>query len=223
MPTLGVSPWHRYKKSPIPAGKAGVSGIWWQQALVFLLVGLAAACTTSGSPATPEATGEPAEITKNTAPGKPAETPKNTATRPTATPTKEPPADPLDQIGETTFIVEVAENLEARTRGLSGRASLPPGGGMLFIFEDTRIHTFWMKGMMFPLDLVWIGEQCTVENITPNAPPPAPEQTDSDLPRFRSPQPVRYVLEINAGEAAANIQVGDSVAFAGSLKDRFGC
>lgn len=211
MPTMGVSFWHWYKKNPIPAGKADVSGIWWQQALVFLLVGLAAACTTSGSPATPEATGEPTE------------TPKNMATSPAAPPTKEPPADPLVQIGETTFIVEVAEKLEARTRGLSGRASLPPGGGMLFIFEDTRIHTFWMKDMMFPLDLVWIGEQCTVENITPNVPPPTPEQADSDLPRFRSPQPVRYVLEINAGEAAANIQVGDPVAFAGSLKDRFGC
>lgn len=211
MPTLGVSPCHWYKKNPIPAGKAGVSSIWWQQALVFLLVGLAAACTTSGSPATPEATGEPTE------------TPKNTATSPAAPPTKEPPSGPLVQIGETTFTVEVAEKLEARTRGLSGRTSLPPGEGMLFIFEDTRIHTFWMKDMMFPLDLVWIGEQCTVENITPNVPPPAPEQADSDLPRFRSPQPVRYVLEINAGEAAANIQVGDLVAFAGSLKGRFGC
>ncbi len=136
---------------------------------------------------------------------------------------EEPPAGPVVRIGETTFTVEVAEKLEARTRGLSGRTSLPPGEGMLFIFEDTRIHTFWMKDMMFPLDLVWIGEQCTVENITPNVPPPAPEQADSDLPRFRSPQPVRYVLEINAGEAAANIQVGDPVAFAGSLKGRFGC
>ena len=188
-----------------------MSGIWWQLALLVFMVGLAAVCTTSGSPATPEATGEPAE------------TPTNMATGLAAPPTEEPPAGPMVRIGETTFTVEVAEKLEARTRGLSGRASLPPGGGMLFIFEDTRIHTFWMKDMMFPLDLVWIGEQCTVENITPNVPPPAPEQADSDLPRFRSPQPVRYVLEINAGEAAANIQVGDPVAFSGSLRGRFGC
>ncbi len=188
-----------------------MSGIWWQQALVFLLVGLAAACTTSGSPATPEANGEPAE------------TPTNMATGLAAPPTKEPPAGPMVRIGETTFTVEVAEKVEARTRGLSGRASLPPGEVMLIIFEDTRIHTFWMKDMMFSLDLVWIGEQCTVENITPNVPPPTPEQADSDLPRLRSPQPVRYVLEVNAGEAAANIQVGDSVAFFGSLNGRFCC
>ena len=211
MATLRVSPWHRYKKNPTPAGKAVLSGIWWQRALVFLLVGLAAACNSSGFPATPEATREPTE------------TPPVTATVPVAPPTEVPPAGPMVRIGETTFTVEVAEKLEARTRGLSGRASLPPQMGMLFIFEDTRIHTFWMKDMLFPLDLVWIGEQCTVESITPNVPPPAPEQADRDLPRFRPTQPVRYVLEVNAGEAAADIQVGDSVAFAGSLQGTFGC
>ena len=189
-----------------------MSGSWWQQALVFLLVGLAAACSTSGGPATPAATGEPAE------------TPTNTATGPAALPTVEPPAGPMVRVGATAFTVEVADNLEARARGLSGRASLPPGAGMLFVFEDTGIHTFWMKGMMFPLDLVWIGEQCTVENITPNVPPPTPELADSELPRFRPTQPVRYVLEVNGGEAAlAQIQVGDPVAFTGSLQGRLGC
>ncbi len=165
-----------------------MSGVGWQQALVFLLVGLAAACTTA------------------------------------APPTVEPPAGPTVRIGEIAFPVEVADILETRVRGLSGRASLPSGVGMLFVFEDTGIHTFWMKDMMFPLDMVWIGEQCTVESISPNVSPPTPEQADSDLPRFRPTQPVRYVLEVNGGEvAAASIQVGDPVAFAGSLKDRFGC
>ncbi len=140
-----------------------------------------------------------------------------------APPPAEPPSGPVVRIGEATFTVEVADNLEARAKGLSGRANLPPGEGMLFIFEDTRVHTFWMKDMIFPLDLVWIGEQCTLENITPNVPAPTPEQADSDLPRFRPPQPVKYVLEINGGEAAAaNIQVGDPVVFSGSLR-RFGC
>ena len=194
-----------------------MSGSWWRQVLVFLLVGLATACAISGSSATPTATGEPAETPPNTAIG-PVVSP------PDGSPTAEPPPGPMVRIGEATFTVEVAETLAARARGLSGRSGLPAGEGMLFIFEDSRVHTFWMKDMMFPLDLVWIGEKCTVENITPNVPPPTPEQADGDLPRFRPAQPVRYVLEINGGEAAAaNIQVGDLVAFSGSLGGRFGC
>ena len=164
-----------------------MGGSWWQPVLVFLLVGLVAACTT------------------------------------VAPPTAGPPAGPTVRIGGTNFTVEVADNPEARAKGLSGRASLPPGAGMLFIFEEARVHTFWMKDMMFPLDLVWIGEQCTVASISPNVPPPTAEQADSDLPRFRPTQPVRYVLEINGGEAAAQIQVGDLVAFSGSLEGRFDC
>ena len=78
--------------------------------------------------------------------------------------------------------------------------------------------------MMFPLDLVWIGEDAIVEDITPNVSAPTPEQADSDLPTFRSPQPIKYVLEINAVEAAAaNIKRGDPVAFVGSLCGMFGC
>ncbi len=161
---------------------------WWRQALVFLLVGVATACTTVNPPIA------------------------------------EPPGGPTVRIGETAFAVEVADNLESRVKGLSGRASLPPRVGMLFIFEDPGIHTFWMNDMMFPLDMVWIGEQCAVESITPNVSPPAPEQPDGDLPRFRPTQAVRYVLEVNGGETkTAQIQVGDSVDFSGSLEGRFGC
>ncbi len=185
---------------------------WWQQILGFLLVGFVAVYSVSCSPATPAAT------------GKSAETPANKATKPAVPATVDRLIGPMVRIRDTTFTVDVADSLEIRAKGLSGRASLPPGAGMLFIFEDTGFHTFWMKGMMFPLDLIWIGEQCTVESIIPRVPPPGPEQSDSDLPRFRPTQPVRYVLEINGGEAAAaNIQVGDPVYFVGSLQGRFGC
>ena len=212
-----------------------MSGSWERWILVFMLVGIATACANSGSQATPTATREPtatpanpattpAALPPRTTTGEPSTTPVNMATTPAALPATEPPAGPMVNIGGATFTVEVVDNPEARAQGLSGRTSLPPSAGMLFVFEDKGIHTFWMKDMMFPLDLVWIGEQCEVISITANISPPMPEQADSDLPRFRPPQPIRYVLEINVGEAAeANIQPGDRAGFAGSLRGSFGC
>ena len=193
-----------------------MNGNWDKYTLVWLLLGFLSgftiSCGGSASPTIPAAAGESIA------------TPTRPPTQVAAPPTKDPPLGPTVRIDEAEFTVEVADNSEARARGLSGQARLPSGGGMLFVFQESRVHTFWMKGMLFPLDLVWIGEECTVDNITANVPFPTPEQADSDLPRFRPPLPVRYVLEIPGGQAAASqLQVGDPVTFGGSINGSFGC
>src|SRR5882672_5260542 len=43
-----------------------------------------------------------------------------------------------------------------RTLGLSGHSPLAADEGMLFIFPAPGEYGFWMKDMLFPLDLVWI-------------------------------------------------------------------
>ncbi len=110
--------------------------------------------------------------------------------------------------------MEVAATGPERAQGLSGRAQLPPGTGMLFIYDEAGIYAFWMVDMQFPLDFVWIGPGCAVVDLTPNVPPPLPNQARGDLPRYRPSEPARYVLEINAGEIAKiGITIGDPVAF----------
>jgi uncharacterized membrane protein (UPF0127 family) len=107
---------------------------------------------------------------------------------------------------------------------LSGRPSLAPGTGMLFIFETEGVYYFWMKDMRFPLDMVWISAGCVVVDITKDAPPPEPGQALAELARYSPSQPAQYVLEINAGEAeAADIHAGDPVEFGGSLAGAYGC
>jgi len=109
-------------------------------------------------------------------------------------------------IGEHAFYVEVADTAEARTRGLSGREMLSSQHGMLFIFDDVQRHAFWMKDMNFPIDIIWIDERWRVVDITYGARPDA-------FPEIFSPRvPVRYVLEVNAGEAR-DIKIGDDVTF----------
>ena len=131
---------------------------------------------------------------------------------------------PAVTVGGTTFPVELAITVDQQIQGLSDRSSLALGTGMLFVYEKQSKLTFWMKDMRFSLDMVWIGADCTVVGVTLNAPPPAPGQTDEQLPRFSPGVAARYVLEINAGEVdSESVAPGDPVEFTGSLAGRYGC
>lgn len=123
-----------------------------------------------------------------------------------------PVAAPAVTIGETVIPVELATTTAAREKGLSGRVSLAPDKGMLFVFEKAAIYRFWMPDMHFPLDMIWI-DQGRVVDISADV----PITFDPRNPRFYSPRkPARYVLEVNAGFSARNnIKTGDAIAFNG--------
>ena len=59
-------------------------------------------------------------------------------------------------INNHTFSVEIATTSAQQQQGLSGRNSLPQNQGMLFIFKTAGRYAFWMKGMKFPLDIIFI-------------------------------------------------------------------
>jgi uncharacterized membrane protein (UPF0127 family) len=105
-------------------------------------------------------------------------------------------------VGDTTLRVEIADTAFLRTRGLSYRDGLRPGTGMLFVFSEPAIHDFWMKGMRFCLDIVWI-ENGEIIGAAQNA-CPEPGVSDDALTRYESPGPVTYVLEVPAGWLAAH-------------------
>ncbi|MBI3972770.1 MAG: DUF192 domain-containing protein [Chloroflexi bacterium] len=107
--------------------------------------------------------------------------------------------------------VELARTDAQRAKGLGGHAPLGPREGMLFIFERRDIHAFWMKGMTFPLDIMWIDDGKVV-HLENDVPPPAPGQAEATLPVYAPPVPARYVLEGNAGFARRHgITVGTPV------------
>ena len=127
-------------------------------------------------------------------------------------------------IGTAVYTVEIAENNLTRGKGLSGQLGLPDDHGMLFIFDNPAIQTFWMKDMLFPIDIVWISETCLVTGITPNIPIPLESTDINRLPRYQSDRPVKYVLEIAQGQAKVwDIKVGDSVILHGGHKIPVGC
>lgn len=114
-------------------------------------------------------------------------------------------------IASATLSVEIADTPLARIQGLSGRSSLKSDEGMLFLFSRAGKYGFWMKGMQFPIDIVWIREGHVLgvtQDVSLNS-----QNSVFSLPVYYPPGPVDMVLEINAGRAAAlGISAGDSVS-----------
>jgi uncharacterized membrane protein (UPF0127 family) len=103
--------------------------------------------------------------------------------------------------------VEVARTDAERAKGLMHRRSLPKDAGMLFLFDETAEHPFWMKNTFIPLDLVFIGEDGRIAGIVARA-------TPGDLTPRSGGVASRYVLEVNGGWAEANgVRAGDRVRF----------
>jgi uncharacterized membrane protein (UPF0127 family) len=73
-------------------------------------------------------------------------------------------------VGPVTVQAEAVRTPERLYQGLSHRRELPAGRGMLFFMPELEVQTFCMRGMRFPLDLIWISEG-RVAGITRNVPP----------------------------------------------------
>ncbi|MBI4089855.1 MAG: DUF192 domain-containing protein [Candidatus Kerfeldbacteria bacterium] len=110
------------------------------------------------------------------------------------------------ELGAVQVEAEVAATPSARSQGLSGRDSLAADAGMLFIFEQPGPHAFWMQGMRFPIDIIWINDG-TVVDVALEVPVP-----DGLPPLYTPNQFATQVLEVNAGWVAANhVTIGSPV------------
>lgn len=124
---------------------------------------------------------------------------------------------PSVKINDIAIEVDIADNKQERSQGLSGRDSLAENEGMLFVFERHTTPTFWMKDMNFPIDIIWISDERIVQ-IDESVPNPEPGTSLSKLPLYAPSQPVNYVLEVNAGFSEDNgIGVGDLVDLSGAI------
>lgn len=106
----------------------------------------------------------------------------------------------VDSSGNLKVVInaEMADTFEKRSKGLGYRDSLATDSGMFFTHEKTQKYTYWMKGMRFPIDIMWILDDQIVDSIE-NVPAPVQGQSDDTLERYSSVAAVNRVLETNAG------------------------
>lgn len=108
------------------------------------------------------------------------------------------------QIGAQRIVVEVAATPATRERGLSGHERLAPDSGMWFVLPETGKTGFWMHGMRFPIDLIWVSPNQRVVGVAT-----LPVCRNAPCPITHPAVPAAYVLEIGAGRFAG--QAGDKV------------
>lgn len=171
------------------AAPARVGGSAWAAAARSAATAPALSANTPALPARPPAAGLPLD-----------------AFLPAAAPAADATVELVTAGGRHPFTVEIADTIEARSRGLMFRDSMAPDHGMLFDFGFDQDVAFWMKNTILSLDMVFVRGDGTVVSI-------APATTPFSLEPVPSGAPVRFVLEVVAGTAARiGLKPGDKLA-----------
>lgn len=105
--------------------------------------------------------------------------------------------------GELTFLdqnqqpvvaidVEIADDDASREQGLMYRASMEERQGMLFVFFEDGMKSFWMKNTVLSLDILFVNAENEIITIHKNTTPFSEQE-------YRSSGPARYVVEVVGG------------------------
>ncbi len=115
------------------------------------------------------------------------------------------------EIAGTPVEIEVATSPTEQQQGLMYRSSMPENHGMLFVYDEPRYMSFWMKNTKIPLSIAYIREDGTISNIEKMKP-----HTSSFEPteRYISRNPCLFALEMNQGWFEKHgIKAGDKIRF----------
>ncbi len=108
-------------------------------------------------------------------------------------------SDSWVELGGQRYAVEIADDDAERARGLMFRDQLAAGTGMLFIHDRQEPQAYWMKNTRIALDILYFDETRKLVTQQRDVPPCS---AGNACPPYPSKAPARYVLELNAGEAA---------------------
>jgi uncharacterized membrane protein (UPF0127 family) len=111
-----------------------------------------------------------------------------------------------------TDVLPVANSEAARERGLMGRRTLPPDGGMVFSFPEPTDAGFWMKDTTIPLSVAFWGDDGRVLAMLDMAP-----CREDPCPIYRPKAAYRTALEMRRGWFDQHgVEIGDHVELTSS-------
>jgi len=93
--------------------------------------------------------------------------------------------------GTDTVVAEIARTPDQRSQGLKDRDYLAPGAGMIFLFEDEEVRSFWMQDTFIPLDIAYLDANARIIDI---------QQMEPETTRLHtSSGPAMFALEVPQG------------------------
>ncbi len=94
-------------------------------------------------------------------------------------------------IGADTVVAEIARTPDQRSQGLKDRDYLAPGAGMIFVFDDEEVRSFWMQDTYIPLDIAYLDANARIIDI---------QQMEPETTRlYTSSGPAMFALEVPQG------------------------
>jgi uncharacterized membrane protein (UPF0127 family) len=116
------------------------------------------------------------------------------------------------KIKDQILKIELAESAGQHSQGLMFRKKLEDGNGMLFIFSDSQVRSFWMKNTFIPLSIAYFSEKKVLIDLQDMA--ASKSEMQNEYPSYVSAGPAKYALEVPIGWFKKHkIKSGDSFEF----------
>jgi uncharacterized membrane protein (UPF0127 family) len=122
------------------------------------------------------------------------------------------------ELGGHRYSIEIADDDAERARGLMFRDDMAADHGMLFIHDSEAPQSYWMKNTRIPLDILYFDDNRRLVSQQRDVPPCS---LGDQCPPYPSDAPARYVLELNAGQAAQlKLETGAELRFGPGVTKR---
>lgn len=109
---------------------------------------------------------------------------------------------------ETVIDLESPKTFDQKKIGLMGRTQMGENHGMIFIYPEATLRSFWMKNTLIPLDMIFLNNNKIIK-IIPNVPPC---HNFPDCPSYGPEKISGQVIELNAGRSKAlHLQEGQTI------------
>lgn len=122
-------------------------------------------------------------------------------------------------IGNEIFYVTIVNTTQTRAQGLMHRTEIPKDGGMLFVFPDAILRSFWMKNCLVPIDLIFLDSRGTITatHAMPIEEPKTEDESeweyDNRLSHYWSNSPARFAIELQSGSIKRlGLEVNERIA-----------